>query len=175
MGDESAAPEQRVLVELFNGSSQPLVPTGAVGWGGGVIMPGESFKTDNPEAYAADQPGSPWSTDLEATRALLSPVDPDSTIPPDSSQDGPSVAPSGLTGQDQALAPTDGRGVPVTHMLAGAETSPASPAANLVGANLVGDELVDAEGHVLGRIVPEPSPETATNQAADAAQPQQEV
>lgn len=170
MGDESAAPEQRVLVELFNGSSQPLVPTGAVGWGGGVIMPGESFKTDSPEAYAADQPGSPWSTDLEATRALLSPVDPDVTIPPDSSQDGPSGAPVSPQGQDRALAPTDDRGVPVSHMLAGAETTPASPAVNLVG-----DELVDGQGHVIGHIVPEPSPEAATNQAADAAQPQQEV
>lgn len=167
MGDESAAPEQRVLVELFNGSSQALVPAEAIGWGGGVIMPGESFKTYNPEGYAADQPGSPWCTDLEATRALLRPVDPDATNPSDSSQDGPSVAPVSPQGQDQALAPADAAGVPVTHMLAGAERSPE--------VNLVGDELVDAQGHVIGHIVPDPAPEAATEPAAPAAQPQQEV
>lgn len=150
MGDESAAPE-RALTELFNGGSQPLV----IEWGKGTIGPGESFKTDNPEGYAPDRPGSPWTTDAEAASALLRLRQERTTNPPDSSQDGQS-------------APQDARGVPITHMLAGAEV--ASPAVNLVG-----DELVDGQGRVIGHIVPEPATTAATDQAADAAQPQQEV
>lgn len=56
----------REPVRLFNRSTDKKILT----WGRGVIMPGESFLTDTPEAYAADQPGSDWVTDAEATRLL---------------------------------------------------------------------------------------------------------
>ena len=74
MGDETPASEPeltRSRVRLFNGSTQPRV----VAWGEGVIMPGESFETDNPEGYQPDTPGSPWTVDAEASSALLSAQD----------------------------------------------------------------------------------------------------
>lgn len=49
---------------LWNGSTQPLIPAD-VGWGGGVVMPGESFLTDHPETY-----GPPWTQDPEADARL---------------------------------------------------------------------------------------------------------
>lgn len=49
---------------LWNTSTQPLVPSD-VGWGGGVVMPGESFLTDHPESY-----GPPWTTDPDADARL---------------------------------------------------------------------------------------------------------
>lgn len=60
------------LSKLFNRSTQPLVPDD-VGWGGGVVMPGEFFKTASPEGYAPDQSGSPWTVDQEAEAALARP------------------------------------------------------------------------------------------------------
>lgn len=33
-------------------------------------MPGEFFKTKNPDGYCPDQPGSPWTVDDEAAEEL---------------------------------------------------------------------------------------------------------
>lgn len=49
---------------LWNGSTQPLIPAD-IGWGGGVVMPGESFLTDHPSTY-----GPPWTLDPEADARL---------------------------------------------------------------------------------------------------------
>ena len=134
MGDETATPEAG-LTELFNGSAQPLV----LQWGEGVVMPGESFKTDKPEGYAPDQPGSPWTTDAEAARAVLRLQQSQTTNPSDSSQDGHSEAAGGLSGPQDApplIAPNP-------------------------GVSLVGDEVVDGQGNVVGHIVPEQSADQA--------------
>lgn len=52
------------LTRLYNGGTQPLIPAD-IGWGGGVIMPGESFETDHPETY-----GPPWVQDPETDAAI---------------------------------------------------------------------------------------------------------
>lgn len=52
------------LTRLFNGGTQPLIPA-ELGWGNGVIMPGESFETEHPETY-----GPPWVQDPEAVAAV---------------------------------------------------------------------------------------------------------
>src|ERR1017187_8482950 len=83
------------MTRLFNGSTQPRVIT----WGEGVVMPGESFETDNPEGYAPNREGSPWTTDPEAARALLSAQEA-------GAGDTSEVGADGLSGAQDAPQPT---------------------------------------------------------------------
>lgn len=65
--DDDPEPE-REPTRLFNRSTDKLVHPD--GWGHGVVLPGESFLTDTPEAYAPDLPGSPWTIDEEAATVV---------------------------------------------------------------------------------------------------------
>ena len=115
------------LTKLFNRSTQALVPDD-VGWGSGVVMPGEYFETASPEGYGPDKPGSPWTVDGEASSGLLRIK---VTLP-----SNPSKARSvGVTvaedGSQKVYA-----NVPPTHMLAGAEVAqPAEPQDKQQGGN----------------------------------------
>ncbi len=77
---DAEAPQTR----LFNRTTQPRV----LDWGSGVVMPGESFKTDHPESFAPDTPGSAWTVDSEAAAALVRSNSPIPTSPPASPADG---------------------------------------------------------------------------------------
>lgn len=111
---------------LFNGSTQPRVVT----WGEGVVMPGESFETDSPEGYAPDTPGSPWTTDAEASSALLSAADASAGDTSESGADSHSEA------QDAPQQPSRGawpRAVNTTgdgHEVTPIEPAPITQAAN---------------------------------------------
>lgn len=107
----SDAPAQ---TRLFNRTTQARVLV----WGAGVIMPGESFLTDRPESYAPDEPGSPWTVDEEAGRAvaaILRTPQVAPTSPPPSGSDGHSEPAGGLSEANQGIP-----GLPVF-------TDPAAP------------------------------------------------
>jgi hypothetical protein len=134
-------------VRLFNRTTQPQIPVADIAWGAGVVMPGESFLTAEPEGYAPNQPGSAWVTDEEAS-AVLSAREAQASVTPDSPAEG-------ATGPQDAAQPYTTETSP-THMLAGAEVVHVEPDGNVVN---------DA-GEIVGHVEQTPPNQAANPQEA---------